>query len=197
VRALRWPFLGGCVRCAAMEHQAEAYAQVIRAFRGCRRDLPADTRQIRRKETASEWTGRLTRPGEVGDALFKDCHMSRIQDLQAPGGPFKALFEARVRPYYSSRRPSQGPLLPPVRFAIAQLYAGARRSKLTLTGYRNSLRVGMSAAPLTQRDVRAMPGRGAKFWLQFTEQLRTPLAGTKPRERTPRRRASRSDRAVP
>jgi hypothetical protein len=143
--------------------------------------IPADTRKYVDKETryGIDWKVDLG-PGEVRlmQDLFKDLfhHVQEFKDLEAAraGKGLKALFEARVDQYsFVTARETKGRYYAvTIRYRI-NLYTpqGEKVDGYTLTGYGNSLALGMSGGkPLTQATVGAMRDAAAKFLVQFPEQ---------------------------
>ena len=143
--------------------------------------IPADTRKYVDKETrfGVDWTVDLG-PGEVRlmQDVFKDLfhHVEEFKDLDAAraGKDLKALFETRVDQYsFVTARETKGRYYAvTIRYRI-NLYTpqGEQVDSYTLTGYGNSLALGMSGSkPLTQATAGAMRDAAAKFLVQFPEQ---------------------------
>jgi hypothetical protein len=143
--------------------------------------IPTDTRKYVDKETryGVEWKVDLG-PGEVRlmQDVFKDLfhHVQEFKDLDAAraGKDLKALFETRVDQYsFVTSRETKGRYYAvTIRYRI-NLYTpqGEKVDSYTLTGYGNSLALGMSGGkPLTQATVAAMRDAAAKFLVQFPEQ---------------------------
>lgn len=143
--------------------------------------IPAETRKYLDKETrfGVDWTVDLG-PGEVRlmQDVFKDLfhHVEEFKDLDAAraGKDLKALFETRVDQYsFVTARETKGRYYAvTIRYRI-NLYTpqGEKVDSYTLTGYGNSLALGMSGSkPLTQATVGAMRDAAAKFLVQFPEQ---------------------------
>ena len=143
--------------------------------------IPTDTRKYIDKETrfGVDWKVDLG-PGEVRlmQDVFKDLfsHVQEFKDLEAArtGKDLKALFETRVDQYsFVTARETKGRYYAvTIRYRI-NLYTprGEKVDSYTLTGYGNSIALGMSGAkPLTQATVSAMRDAAAKFLVQFPEQ---------------------------
>jgi hypothetical protein len=143
--------------------------------------IPADTRQYIDKETrfGVDWKVDLG-PGEVRlmEDVFQDLfnHVQEFKDLQAARAAkdLKAFFETRVDQYsFVTARETKGRYYAvTIRYRI-NLYTpqGEKVDSYTLTGYGNSLALGMSGGkPLTQATVAAMRDAAAKFLVQFPEQ---------------------------
>jgi len=143
--------------------------------------IPAETRKYVDKETryGVDWTVDLG-PGEVRlmQDVFKDLfqHVEEFKDLETARASkdVKALFEARVDQYsFVTARETKGRYYAvTIRYRI-NLYTpqGEKVDSYTLTGYGNSLALGMSGSkPLTQATVAAMRDAAAKFLVQFPEQ---------------------------
>lgn len=143
--------------------------------------IPADTRKYVDQETrfGVDWKVDLG-PGEVRlmQDVFKDLfqHVEEFKDLEAAraGKDLKALFETRVDQYsFVTARETKGRYYAvTIRYRI-NLYTpqGEKVDSYTLTGYGNSLALGMSGGkPLTQATVGAMRDAAAKFLVQFPEQ---------------------------
>jgi len=143
--------------------------------------IPTDTRRYIDKETrfGVDWKVDLG-PGEVRlmQDVFKDLfnHVQEFRDLEAArtGKDLKALFETRVDQYsFVTARETKGRYYAvTIRYRI-NLYTpqGEKVDSYTLTGYGNSIALGMSGAkPLTQATVSAMRDAAAKFLVQFPEQ---------------------------
>jgi hypothetical protein len=143
--------------------------------------IPTDTRKYVDKETrfGVDWKVDLG-PGEVRlmQDVFKDLfsHVQEFKDLESAraGKDLKALFETRVDQYsFVTARETKGRYYAvTLRYRI-NLYTpqGETVDSYTLTGYGNSLALGMSGGkPLTQATVGAMRDAAAKFLVQFPEQ---------------------------
>jgi hypothetical protein len=143
--------------------------------------IPSDTRKYVDKETrfGVDWKVDLG-PGEVRlmrdtfGALFQ--HVEEFKNLESARAvkDLKALFETRVDQYsFVTARETGGRYYAvTIRYRI-NLYtpAGEKVDSYTLTGYGNSLAMGMSGGkPLTQATVGAMRDAAAKFLVQFPEQ---------------------------
>jgi hypothetical protein len=143
--------------------------------------IPTDTRKYVDKETrfGVDWKVDLG-PGEVRlmQDVFKDLfsHVQEFKDLESAraGRDLKAVFETRVDQYsFVTARETKGRYYAvTLRYRI-NLYTpqGEKVDSYTLTGYGNSLALGMSGGkPLTQATVGAMRDAAAKFLVQFPEQ---------------------------
>jgi hypothetical protein len=143
--------------------------------------IPAETRRYIDQETrfGVDWTVELG-PGEVRlmQDLFKDLfhHVQEFKSLPAAreGKDLKALFETRVDQYsFVTAQETKGRYYAvTIRYRI-NLYTpqGEQVDSFTLTGYGNSLALGMSGGkPLMQATVGAMRDAAAKFLVQFPEQ---------------------------
>jgi hypothetical protein len=143
--------------------------------------IPADTRRYVDKETrfGIDWKVELG-PGEVRlmQDVFKDLFLrvEEFKDLRtARGGKdLEALFETRLDQYsFVTAHETGGRYYAvTIRYRI-DLYTpqGEKVDSYTLTGYGNSIALGMSGAkPLTQATVGAMRDAAAKFLVQFPEQ---------------------------
>jgi len=146
--------------------------------------IPAETRKYVDQETryGIDWKVDLG-PGEVRlmRDVFKDLfnHVEEFKDLEAARAArnlkdLKALFETRVDQYsFVTARETKGRYYAvTIRYRI-NLYTpqGEKVDSYTLTGYGNSLALGMSGGkPLTQATVGAMRDAAAKFLVQFPEQ---------------------------
>jgi hypothetical protein len=143
--------------------------------------IPTETRKYVDQETryGIDWKVDLG-PGEVRlmRDVFKDLfnHVEEFKDLEAARAAkdLKALFETRVDQYsFVTARETKGRYYAvTIRYRI-NLYTpqGEKVDSYTLTGYGNSLAVGMSGGkPLTQATVGAMRDAAAKFLVQFPEQ---------------------------
>jgi hypothetical protein len=143
--------------------------------------IPADTRKYVDAETrfGIDWKVDLG-PGEV--RLMRDTfgdlfqHVEEFKNLESAraGKDLKALFETRVDQYsFVTARETGGRYYAvTIRYRI-NLYTpqGEKVDSYTLTGYGNSLAMGMSGGkPLTQATVGAMRDAAAKFLVQFPEQ---------------------------
>ncbi|MFL6601244.1 MAG: hypothetical protein ACJ8R9_07905 [Steroidobacteraceae bacterium] len=143
--------------------------------------IPPDTRKYVDRQTrfGVDWKVDLG-PGEVRlmQEVFKDLfqHVEEFKDLEAARASkdLKALFETRVDQYsFVTARETKGRYYAvTIRYRI-NLYTpqGEKVDSYTLTGYGNSLAVGMSGGkPLAQATVGAMRDAAAKFLVQFPEQ---------------------------
>jgi hypothetical protein len=143
--------------------------------------IPTDTRKYVDQETrfGVDWKVDLG-PGEVRlmQDVFKDLfsHVQEFRDLESAraGKDLKALFETRVDQYsFVTARETKGRYYAvTIRYRI-NLYTpqGEKVDSYTLTGYGNSLALGMSGGkPLTRATVSAMRDAAAKFLVQFPEQ---------------------------
>jgi len=143
--------------------------------------IPTDTRRYVDKETrfGVDWKVDLG-PGEVRlmQDVFKDLfsHVQEFKDLEAARAArdLKALFETRVDQYsFVTARETKGRYYAvTIRYRI-NLYTpqGEKVDSYTLTGYGNSLALGMSGAkPLTRATMSAMRDAAAKFLVQFPDQ---------------------------
>jgi hypothetical protein len=143
--------------------------------------IPPETRKYIDKETrfGLDWKVDLG-PGEVRlmQDVFRDLfhHVQEFKDLDAARAAkdLKALFETRVDQYsFVTARETKGRYYAvTIRYRI-NLYTpqGEKVDSYTLTGYGNSLALGMSGGkPLTQATVAAMRDAAAKFLVQFPEQ---------------------------
>jgi hypothetical protein len=143
--------------------------------------IPADTRKYVDAETrfGIDWKVDLG-PGEV--RLMRDTfgdlfqHVEEFKNLESAraGKDLKALFETRVDQYsFVTARETGGRYYAvTIRYRI-NLYTpqGEKVDSYTLTGYGNSLAMGMSGGkPLTQATVGAMRDAAAKFLVQFPDQ---------------------------
>lgn len=143
--------------------------------------IPPDTRRYVDRETrfGVDWTVDLG-PGEV--RLIHDVFHSLFQRVEEfknlqtarTGNDLKAIFETRVEQYsFVTARETGGRYYAvTIRYRI-NLYTprGELIDSYTLTGYGNSLALGMSAdKPLTQATAGAMRDAAAKFLVQFPEQ---------------------------
>jgi hypothetical protein len=143
--------------------------------------IPADTRRYVDKETrfGVDWKVDLG-PGEV--QLMRDTftdlfqRVEEFKNLQSARAvkDLKALFETRVDQYsFVTARETGGRYYAvTIRYRI-NLYTpeGEQVDTFTLTGYGNSLAMGMSGGkPLTQATVGAMRDAAAKFLVQFPDQ---------------------------
>lgn len=143
--------------------------------------IPAETRKYIDQETryGIEWKIDLG-PGEV--ELMRDTftdlfqQVEEFKDLEAAKGArdLKALFETRVDQYsFVTSRETGGRY-----FAVTMKYRinlytpqGEKVDSYTLTGYGNSLAMGMSGGkPLVQATRAAMRDAAAKFLVQFPDQ---------------------------
>jgi hypothetical protein len=143
--------------------------------------IPGETRKFLDEETrfGVDWRVDLG-PGEVRllQDMFKDLfhHVVELKDLAAARehNDIKALFEARVDQYsFVTARETGGRYYAvTIRYRI-HLYTpgGEKVDSYTLTGYGNSLALGMSGGkPLAQATAAAMRDAAAKFLVQFPEQ---------------------------
>jgi hypothetical protein len=143
--------------------------------------IPADMRKYVDKETrfGIDWKVDLG-PGEV--RLMRDTfadlfqHVEEFKNLESAraGKELKALFETRVDQYsFVTARETGGRYYAvTIRYRI-NLYTpqGEKVDSYTLTGYGNSLAMGMSGGkPLARATVGAMRDVAAKFLVQFPEQ---------------------------
>jgi len=160
--------------------------------------IPAETRKYTDQETrfGIDWKVDLG-PGEV--RLMRDTftdlfqHVDEFTNLEAAKAArdLKALFETRVDQYsFVTARETGGRYYAvTIKYRI-NLYTprGEKVDSYTLTGYGNSLAMGMSGGkPLTQATVAAMRDAAAKFLVQFPEQpagrqlaRNEPVAADKP-----------------
>jgi hypothetical protein len=143
--------------------------------------IPPETRKYVDQETrfGIDWKVDLG-PGEVRlmRDVFKDLfnHVEEFKDLEAARAAkdLEALFETRVDQYsFVTARETKGRYYAvTIRYRI-NLYTpqGEKVDSYTLTGYGNSLALGMSGGkPLAQATVGAMRDAAAKFLVQFPEQ---------------------------
>ena len=143
--------------------------------------IPAETRKFTDKETryGVDWIVDLG-PGEARllEEVFRDLfrRVEEFKDLEAARGHtnLKALFEARVDQYsFVTARETGGRYYAvTIRYRI-NLYTpqGDKADSYTLTGYGNSLALGMSGGkPLTRATAGAMRDAAAKFLVQFPAQ---------------------------
>lgn len=146
--------------------------------------IPPETGRYVDKETrfGVDWKVDLG-PGEVRlmQDIFKHLfqHVEEFKDLEAARAAkdlkdLKALFETRVDQYsFVTAHETGGRYYAvTIRYRI-NLYTpeGEKVDSYTLTGYGNSLAMGMSGAkPLTQATIGAMRDAAAKFLVQFPEQ---------------------------
>ncbi len=143
--------------------------------------IPSDTRKYVDKETrfGIDWKVDLG-PGEVRlmQDTFRDLfqHVEEFKNLESArtAKDLKALFETRVDQYsFVTARETGGRYYAvTLRYRI-NLYTpqGEKVDSYTLTGYGNSLALGMSGGkPLTRATVGAMRDAAAKFLVQFPEQ---------------------------
>jgi len=154
--------------------------------------IPAETRKFVDKETrfGLDWTVDLG-PGEVRllQDMFRDLfqRVEELKDLESARDhpALKALFEARVDQYsFVTARETGGRYYAvTIKYRI-NLYTpqGEKVDSYTLTGYGNSLALGMSGGkPLARATVNAMRDAAAKFLVQFPEQTAgQPLARNEP-----------------
>jgi hypothetical protein len=143
--------------------------------------IPVETRKYLDQETrfGIDWKVDLG-PGEV--KLMRDTftdlfqHVAEFKDLESATAAkdLRALFEARVDQYsfVTSRETGGRYFAVTIKYRIS-LYTpqGESVDSYTLTGYGNSLAMGMSGGkPLTQATVAAMRDAAAKFLVQFPDQ---------------------------
>ena len=143
--------------------------------------IPVETRKYLDQETrfGIDWKVDLG-PGEV--KLMRDTftdlfqHVEEFKDLESAKAAriCKALFETRVDQYsfVTSRETGGRYYAVTIKYRI-NLYTpqGEKVDSYTLTGYGNSLAMGMSGGkPLTQATVAAMRDAAAKFLVQFPDQ---------------------------
>jgi hypothetical protein len=145
--------------------------------------IPDETRKYVDQETrfGIDWKVDLG-PGEV--KLMRDTftdlfrHVEEFKDLEsakgATGRDLKALFETRIDQYsfVTSRETGGRYYAVTIKYRI-NLYTpqGEKVDSYTLTGYGNSLAMGMSGGkPLTQATMAAMRDSAAKFLVQFPDQ---------------------------
>jgi hypothetical protein len=144
--------------------------------------IPVETRKYLDQETrfGIDWKVDLG-PGEV--KLMRDTfadlfqHVAEFKDLESAQAAkdLQALFETRVDQYsfVTSRETGGRYFAVTIKYRI-NLYTpqGEKVDSYTLTGYGNSLAMGMSGGkPLTQATVAAMRDAAAKFLVQFPDQL--------------------------
>jgi hypothetical protein len=143
--------------------------------------IPVETRKYLDQETrfGIDWKVDLG-PGEV--KLMRDTftdlfqHVAEFKDLESAKAAkdLQALFETRVDQYsfVTSRETGGRYFAVTIKYRI-NLYTpqGGKVDSYTLTGYGNSLAMGMSGGkPLTQATVAAMRDAAAKFLVQFPDQ---------------------------
>ena len=143
--------------------------------------IPVETRKYLDQETrfGIDWKVDLG-PGEV--KLMRDTftdlfqHVAEFKDLESAKAAkdLRALFETRVDQYsfVTSRETGGRYYAVTIKYRI-NLYTpqGEKVDSYTLTGYGNSLAMGMSGGkPLTQATVAAMRDAAAKFLVQFPDQ---------------------------
>jgi hypothetical protein len=143
--------------------------------------IPVETRKYLDQETrfGIDWKVDLG-PGEV--KLMRDTfsdlfqHVAEFEDLESAKAAkdLQALFETRVDQYsfVTSRETGGRYFAVTIKYRI-NLYTpqGEQVDSYTLTGYGNSLAMGMSGGkPLTQATVAAMRDAAAKFLVQFPDQ---------------------------
>ncbi len=143
--------------------------------------IPVETRKYLDQETrfGIDWKVDLG-PGEV--KLMRDTftdlfqHVAEFKDLESAKAAkdLQALFETRVDQYsfVTSRETGGRYFAVTIKYRI-NLYTpqGEKVDSYTLTGYGNSLAMGMSGGkPLTQATVAAMRDAAAKFLVQFPDQ---------------------------
>ena len=143
--------------------------------------IPPETRKYVDQETrfGLDWKVDLG-PGEV--RLMRDTftdlfqHVDEFKSLESAkaGKDLKALFEARVDQYsfVTSRETGGRYYAVTIKYRIDLFTPGGEKvDSYTLTGYGNSLPIGMSGRkPLTQATVSAMRDAAAKFLVQFPDQ---------------------------
>jgi hypothetical protein len=143
--------------------------------------IPVETRKYLDRETrfGIDWKVDLG-PGEV--KLLRDTftdlfqHVAEFKDLESAkaANDLQALFEARVDQYsFVTSRETGGRYYAVTMKYRINLYSpqGEQVDSYTLTGYGNSLAMGMSGGkPLTQATVAAMRDVAAKFLVQFPDQ---------------------------
>ena len=143
--------------------------------------IPVETREYVDQETrfGIDWKVDLG-PGEVRlmrdtfTDLFERVEEFKTLEAARGGGNLKALFETRVDQYsfVTSRETGGRYYAVTIKYRI-NLYTakGEKVDSYTLTGYGNSLAMGMSGGKsLTQATVAAMRDAAAKFLVQFPEQ---------------------------
>jgi hypothetical protein len=143
--------------------------------------IPVETRKYLDQETrfGIDWKVDLG-PGEV--KLMRDTftdlfqHVAEFKDLESAKAAkdLQALFETRVDQYsfVTSRETGGRYFAVTIKYRI-NLYTpqGEKVDSYTLTGYGNSLAMGMSGGkPLSQATVAAMRDAAAKFLVQFPDQ---------------------------
>jgi hypothetical protein len=143
--------------------------------------IPVETRKYLDQETrfGTDWKVDLG-PGEV--KLMRDTftdlfqQVAEFKDLESAKAAkdLRALFETRVDQYsfVTSRETGGRYFAVTIKYRI-NLYTpqGEKVDSYTLTGYGNSLAMGMSGGkPLTQATVAAMRDAAAKFLVQFPDQ---------------------------
>jgi hypothetical protein len=143
--------------------------------------IPAETRRYLDRETrfGIDWKVDLG-PGET--QLMRDTfadlfqHVVEFKDLESAkaANDLQALFETRVDQYsFVTSRETGGRYYAVTMKYRINLYTpqGEKVDSYTLTGYGNSLAMGMSGGkPLTQATVAAMRDAAAKFLVQFPDQ---------------------------
>ena len=143
--------------------------------------IPVETRRYVDRETrfGIDWTVDLG-PGEI--KLMRDTftdlfqHVAEFKDLESAKAAkgLQALFETRVDQYsFVTSRETGGRYYAVTMKYRINLYTpqGEKVDSYTLTGYGNSLALGMSGGkPLTQATVAAMRDAAAKFLVQFPDQ---------------------------
>jgi len=144
--------------------------------------IPAETRRYTNKETrfGVDWKIELG-PGEVRlmQDMFRNLfhHVEEFKDLESAREhkqDLKALFETRIDQYsFVTARETGGRYYAVTMRYRINLYTpeGEKVDSYTLTGYGNSLALGMSGGkPLAQATVGAMRDAAAKFLVQFPDQ---------------------------
>jgi hypothetical protein len=143
--------------------------------------IPVETRKYSDQETrfGIDWKVDLG-PGEI--KLMRDTftdlfrHVAEFEDLESAKAAkdLQALFETRVEQYsFVTSRETGGRYYAVTMKYRINLYTpqGEKVDSYTLTGYGNSLAMGMSGGkPLTQATVAAMRDAAAKFLVQFPDQ---------------------------
>ena len=143
--------------------------------------IPVETRRYLDRETrfGIDWKVDLG-PGET--QLMRDTftdlfrHVTEFEDLESAKAAkdLQALFETRVDQYsFVTSRETGGRYYAVTMKYRINLYTpqGEKVDSYTLTGYGNSLAMGMSGGkPLTQATVAAMRDAAAKFLVQFPDQ---------------------------
>jgi hypothetical protein len=143
--------------------------------------IPTETRKYLDRETrfGIDWKVDLG-PGQA--KLMRDTfmdlfqHVEEFEDLESAqaASDLKALFETRVDQYsfVTSRETGGRYYAVTVKYRINLLSPrGEKVDSYTLTGYGNSLAMGMSGGqPLTKATIAAMRDAAAKFLVQFPDQ---------------------------